>query len=324
MHHFHPSFLSNLTDDATDRASGHFRGPVPWGDIIPRITEFLDAEYLPEGFKLISPDHLRVRDCSALLKHLLARQKEHGVGPRVFSWKCFAQKEKGKGIVATPALIAFDDQDETDATALLAHSQLHPPTRRKGRGMRKQAGKGGEDIASDSGMESPSDVDWIDHDGQTVNKLPHDAQDSDEESIRSFNWMLAAQQRTISGAEGEPDDADLTRRQGSGRRSRQVLDSDDDPSDAEEVPTPGISPVKPTKKCREEVDPADVITAPRVRKESARVRDAAQAQLPAAAKRPAAKRPARKPAAPKPAAPKPAVQAGVAKRSKSSGTKITA
>lgn len=261
----------------------------------------------------MTPDHLRVKDCSALLKHLLARQKQHGVGPRVFSWKCFAQRQQGKGIVATPALISMNDDEEPDAAALLAHSQPRPPPRRKGSGKRKQAGKGGEDIFSDSGMQTPSDVDWIDLDGKNVNKSPQDAQDSDEESIqdlpvppRPFNWMPPGQQRTNPGAEEEPEEANLSRRAAPLRPRpprRRVISSEDEVglSDVEEVPTPGERPVKPPRRRRAEVDQADVITAPRVRKESARVKEAARAN--------------------QQAAPKPAVKATAAKRSKAPGKK---
>lgn len=278
-------------------------------------------------------DHLRVKDCAALLKHLLDRQNKHGVGPRVFSWKCFAQKQRGKGIVATPALISFDDNEEQNTTQLSADAPLRPPPRHKGRGKRKQAGKECEGVSSDSGMETPPDVDWFDIDKNKSAKSPLDVQDSEDDDMdspppppRTFPWMPKPTRHAdeTPSHSGEDDDDEQANAPGGAaprrrRAKRNVLVESD--SDAETIPEDQATPDeprtdKPVRGRRPEVDQADVLTVPRVRKESERMREAAQEMniRKPAGKKPAARKPAGKKAAAKPSAAQPGKAPGRKKK----------
>ncbi|KAF7964688.1 hypothetical protein HWV62_4175 [Athelia sp. TMB] len=187
------------------RASGNFRGAVPWGDIIPRIEEFVDPEYLPLGFSFATPDHLRVKPCVELLTHLRKRQDDHGVGAKVFAWKAFCQKQRGGGIEVTPALIAFDQADEA-GTALPPRPRPRP--RAKGKG--KQVVQNPEESVSDSGMDTPAGHSW---DAFDAGEAGLDSSNSDSEPNLtrvdrpgpSLQWMQK-RTRTTGGIQGSMDE----------------------------------------------------------------------------------------------------------------------
>lgn len=271
-------------------------------------------------------DHLRVKDCAALLKHLLNRQNNHGVGPQVFAWKCFAEKQKGKGVVATPALISFDENDPRDNTPISPRHRPRPRPRRKDKGKKKHPVEDREDLFNDSGMETPSDVDWIFIDKQKGDKSSLDAQSSDDEDAgtpkapppRPGTRDDAREGQHDSEDEEDDEEAYPRRTATSGRRrlnKRAVLDSDDsDDDDLHSSRTRSSPPketsgtvttgpdtvprtVKPVKRRRQEVDEADVIHEPRVRKESKRKLATAVTTVKAVKKPAARKLAARKPAA---------------------------
>ncbi|KAF7987122.1 hypothetical protein HWV62_327 [Athelia sp. TMB] len=156
------------------RASGNFRGPIPWGEVVPHISDYLDECYLPRGFTFRKPDHLRVKPCATLLKHLLSRQVTHGVGPDTFAWKCFAQKMKGGAVVPAAALISFD-RDDDDGGALPPRPKPRPARKGKKKQMTPD-----DSSADDSGMDTPPDCDWTLFDATAVGSDGPESDDGEE------------------------------------------------------------------------------------------------------------------------------------------------
>lgn len=163
---------------------------MPWGEIVKHVSDFLEPQFLPDRFAFTTPDHLKVKDCVSLLKHLFEREKLLGVGPDVFAWKAFVQKQKGGRVVAMPALISISQQDKDDATLL-----PRPRPRGKRKGKRKQPVQAPIVDFSDSGMDTPEDVDWRLADAH-LSRISHSPSDSDDEESsargiqdREFSWM---------------------------------------------------------------------------------------------------------------------------------------
>lgn len=290
-----------------DRASGNFRGPVPWGEIVPRISDFLDPKYLPDGFAFTTPDHLKIKDCVALLKHLLDREKSLGVCADVFAWKAFVQKQKGGAVIPTPALISSDQQHEDNA--------LPPPPRPrpKGKGKQKQTAPAPLDGGSDSGMETPDDVDWRLAGTNSGHKSPSNSDDDGSESgnhnsqQRRFDWMLSGKplirMPEIESEDMESDDEHLAgnAKRTAGRSTRQVISSGEEEDSTPASPYPPSSSV-----LLQNVPPNFAKSAPPAAPPAARPAALARPADPSAA-RPAAG-PAALPCPPYPSAARPAAR----------------
>ncbi|KAF7971662.1 hypothetical protein HWV62_20630 [Athelia sp. TMB] len=208
------------------RASGNFRGPIPWGEVVPRISDYLDECYLPRGFIFCKPDHLRVKPCATLLKHLLSRQVTHGAGPDTFAWKCFAQKTKGGAVVPVAALISFD-RDDNDAVALPPRPKPRPA--RKGK--RKQTTPEDDDSSDDSGMDTPPDCDWTLFDATAFGADDPESEDGEEHPLRPEPSRSSTHPR-LNTLPLESDEDELDRElpeKGAGRKrhKRRLPDSEE-------------------------------------------------------------------------------------------------
>lgn len=233
-----------------DRASGNFKGPVPWGEVIPRISDFIDAQYLPDGFAFTTPDHLKVKDCVALLKHLLDRERSLGVGPDVFAWKAFAQRQKNGGVVPTPALISFNQQ-EADGAPLPSRPRPKP----KGKGKQKQTVPAPFDGNTDSGMDTPDDVDWRLAGPHSGRKSSVESDNDEGEPGNSLDWMTQGlpliRMPAIDSDDAETNEEHLHERSKRAgiRKTKQVLSSDDDEdgsaSDTYDGLLPSVPPQNP-------------------------------------------------------------------------------
>lgn len=210
---------------------------MPWGDIITRIEEFVDPEYLPLDFAFATPDHLRVKSCVELLNHLRKRQAEHGVGDKVFAWKSFCQKQRGGDVAVTPALISFDQADGEDIPL-----PPRPRPRPRGKGKGKQAFQNAEESESDSGMETPAGHSWDAFDaGQGVQDSSDSDSELDETRLdlpgQSFPWMQKRARATIMtqpdvDEESEEEDSEkealMKKPARKGKKQGIFTDSDDD------------------------------------------------------------------------------------------------
>lgn len=220
---------------------------MPWGEIVHRIYDFLDPKYLPDGFEFSTPDHMKVKACVTLLKHLQEREKSLGVGPDVFAWKAFVRRLKGGVVVPEPAVTSVDLQNEDFGPV-----PRRPRGRPAGKGPRRHPPPAPIDGGADSGMSTPDDVDWRLAGADAGHKsLPESGSEDESDpghlivQQRKFDWMQSGSMLIRMPTEPGSDDADSDNEhteQPAAPKRKRVLSSDED-EDLPQGPRPRPRPV---------------------------------------------------------------------------------
>ena len=70
------TILECVSYQVVGQDSGNEKAVIPWGDLARRTSEYIKAEYIPDGIVFRDPSHLREDDVTALLSHWYERQQE--------------------------------------------------------------------------------------------------------------------------------------------------------------------------------------------------------------------------------------------------------